>query len=116
MRHQKKGRKFGRVRKVRRALVKSLLHSLVMREKIKTTEAKAKEIRPMMEKLVTKSRKGNIASAREIIKVIPDKRAAKKLISIIAPKYADRRGGYTRIIKLGKRKSDQAPMVLIEFV
>lgn len=116
MRHQKKGRKFGRVKKVRKALIKSLLRSLVINEKIKTTEAKAKEIRPQIEKLITKAKKGDIAARREIIKIVPDKDAAKKLASVMGPKYKDRNGGYTRIIKLGSRKSDQAPIVLIEFV
>lgn len=116
MRHRKKGRKFGRVRKVRVALVRSLLRSLILKERIKTTETKAKEIRPKIEKLVTQAKKNDVSARRNILSDLPDKVAAKKLQTIIAPKYLDRKGGYTRIIKLGTRPSDRAAMALIEFV
>src|SRR3989338_5425869 len=102
MRHRKKGRKFGRVRKVRVALMRSLLRALILKEKIKTTEAKAKE--------------KSLAARRGILSILPDNSCAKKLQTVLAPKYLDRRGGYTRIIKLGARPSDRAPMALIEFV
>src|SRR3989344_44793 len=100
MRHRKKGRKFGRVRKVRVALMRSLLRALILKEKIKTTEAKDK----------------SLAARRGILSILPDNSCAKKLQTVLAPKYLDRRGGYTRIIKLGARPSDRAPMALIEFV
>ena len=116
MRHGKKGRKFGRERNVRKGLVRSLVRSLVLKERIKTTEAKAKEIRPKIERLVTKAKANTITSAREIFSQIPDKIAVKKLQAVLGPKYFDRKGGYTRIIKLGKRASDSAPMAYIEFV
>src|SRR3989344_1749153 len=114
MRHRKKGRKFGRVRKVRVALMRSLLRALILKEKIKT--AKAKEIRPKVEQLVTKAKDKSLAARRGILSILPDNSCAKKLQTVLAPKYLDRRGGYTRIIKLGARPSDRAPMALIEFV
>ena len=116
MRHRKKGRKFGRVRKVRVALIRSLLRALILKEKIKTTEAKAKEIRPKVERLLTKAKSKDISAKRDILKNLPDQEAVKKLQGVLAPKYLDRRGGYTRITKLGRRASDRAPMALIEFV
>ncbi|OGF68583.1 50S ribosomal protein L17 [Candidatus Giovannonibacteria bacterium RIFCSPLOWO2_02_FULL_45_14] len=116
MRHRKKGRKFGRVRKVRVALMRSLLRALILKEKIKTTEAKAKEIRPKVERLVTKAKNSGLAARRDILAILPDNISAKKLQTVLAPKYLDRKGGYTRIIKLGTRPSDRAPMALIEFV
>lgn len=115
MRHRKKGRKFGRVRKVRLALYRSLLVALISKEKISTTLPKAKEIRPQIEKLVTKSKKGSLAARREVIAAIGGP-GARKLFSKIAPQYVGRSGGYTRIIKLPRRRSDNAPMAIIEFV
>ncbi len=115
MRHNKTGRKFGRVRKVRKALVRSLMRSLVLHEKIRTTEPKAKEIRPKIEKLVTRAKSGNLASRRLVTARI-DAEGAKKLVEEIAPRYKERAGGYTRIIKLPARKSDNAKMAVIEFV
>ena len=116
MRHLKQGRKFGRLRKVRKGLMRSLVRSLVLKERIRTTEAKAKEIRPKVERLVTKAKEGSIASRRVIFRSVPDKAVVKKLEGVLGPKYLSRKGGYTRIIKIGPRFSDQAPMVYIEFV
>jgi len=116
MRHRKRGRKFGREKNVRNALLRSLARSLILRGRIKTTEAKAKEIRPAVERLVTKGKSNTVASSREIFKRIPDKAVVKKLQSGLGPKYLDRKGGYTRIIRIGRRVSDQASMVYIEFV
>ncbi len=117
MRHGNNKRKFGRVRKVRNALINSLALNLIIREKIKTTEPKAKELRPFMEKLVTSAKKGDIATRRLVIAKLSNRRPeVKKLFEVIAPKYADRKGGYTRVLKLGSRKSDGAPMAVIEFV
>lgn len=115
MRHRKRGRKFGRVRKVRRALYRSLLVSFISKEKIRTTLPKAKEIRPQIEKLVTKAKKGTLALRRDVIAAVGASSAAK-LFSKIAPAYADRKGGYTRIIKLPRRHSDNAAMAILEFV
>ena len=116
MRHRKRGRKFGRVRKVRRALIRSLVRSLILKEKIRTTVTKAKEIRPEAERLVTQAKRNTVSSRREVLKKTSDKALAKKLFSVLGPRYLDRPGGYTRIVKLGRRKSDNAPMALIEFV
>lgn len=115
MNHLKKGRKFGRVRNQRKALVRLLAKNFIEHEKIKTTEAKARELRPIVEKMVTKARTGSLTSRRIIIAEIGEENT-KKLFNEIAPKYKDRKGGYTRIIKLGSRNGDASPMAIIEFV
>lgn len=116
MKHHNKNRKFGRERDQRRALLKSLVNSLILHGKITTTEAKAKELRPVVEKLVTLARKESLANERLIISRIGTKKNASKLVKEIAPKYAARNGGYTRITKLPRRAGDASPMALIEFV
>lgn len=115
MRHHNANRKFGRETNQRRALMKSLAVNLVKSEKIKTTEAKAKELRPMIEKLITGAKEGTLAKRKNAISKI-GKVPAKKLFDKIAPKYKDRNGGYTRIIKMPKRKSDGSKVAIIEFV
>ncbi len=95
----------------------SLALSLIVREKIKTTLPKAKELRPFVEKIVTKAKKNDIATRRLVISSLSNRaKETKKLFDIIAPKYIDKKGGYTRILKLGVRKSDGAEMAQIEFV
>ena len=117
MRHGNHNRKFGRKTKVRGALLKSLVLSLIVHGRIRTTEAKAKEIRPMVEKLVTRALKGDINARRVIMSRLMNRAPeTKKLVEEIAPKFKDVSGGYTRIMKLPPRKSDAAPMALIEFV
>jgi large subunit ribosomal protein L17 len=117
MRHQKKGRVFGRERKVRVALIRSLAEALIEKGKIMTTEAKAKELRPFIERLVTFGKKGTVASRRIIVSRLGGRmKVAALLVSEIAPKYKDRRGGYTRIVKMGVRKADSSKRALIEFV
>ena len=117
MRHSNNKRKFGRVRKVRNALINSLALNLIVREKIKTTEPKAKELRPFIEKLITRAKKGDLATRKLIISKLSNRSSeVKKLFEILAPKYADKKGGYTRVLKLGARKSDGARMAVIEFV
>jgi len=116
MRHHNKNRKFGREKDVRKALLKSLALSLVEKEKIRTTEAKAKELRPIIEKLVTRARKEDLASRRIIASRLGSQKGTKKLFENIAPRYKDRSGGYTRIVKLPARKSDAAKMAIIEFI
>ncbi len=115
MRHAKAHRKFGRVRKVRSGLMKSLALSLLTKGKILTTEAKAKELRPFVEKLVTVGRSETIASRRNLVSSVGSI-GAQKIIKDISPKYSDRAGGYTRITKLPQRISDGSPMAVIEFV
>ena len=114
MRHKAKGRKFGRKTDVRRALMRSLAVALVRSEKIQTTEAKAKELRPFIEKMLTKAREASIANRRSVSSVIGVV-SAKKLFDKIAPKFKDTKGGYTRIIKLAPRKGDASKMAIIEF-
>ncbi len=115
MNHHKTARKFGREKKVRDALMKSLALSLVVKGKIKTTDAKARELRPMVEKMITKGRLGTVASRRGLISEI-GVIGAEKIVKDISPKYADRKGGYTRITKLQARVSDGSLMAVIELV
>ena len=119
MRHQKKGRKLNRTASHRKALFSNLAASLVIHKKIRTTEAKGKELRTYVERLVTYAKRGDVHGRRLIQKKIAGKRGkeiANILIHDIAPAYADRQGGYTRQIKLNNRKNDNAPVSLIEFV
>lgn len=115
MSYQKGHRKFGREKNQRNALLKSLAHNLTLEGKIKTTEAKAKELRPFMEKLVTIGKKQTLAS-RRILESRVGKTAAKKIAIEISKEYKERAGGYTRITKLMPRKTDAAKMAVIEFV
>ena len=97
--------------------MKSLALNLIVRGKIKTTEPKAKELRPFVEKLVTQAKRGDLATRKIVISRLSNRsRETKKLFETIAPKYKDRTGGYTRILKLGARKSDGARMAIIEFI
>ena len=117
MRHHNTNRKFGRSKTQKRALLNSLAFNLIVREKIRTTLPKAKELRPFIEKLVTHAKKNDLATKRLLIsKLGGHSREVKKLFEVIAPKYVDKKGGYTRILKLGARKSDAATMAIIEFV
>lgn len=114
MRHLKKGRKFGREDDQRRALVKSLASSFFMFGRITTTEAKAKELRPFVEKLLTRAKNPNPANRRHLAEILYPKVARQAVEE--AKDIANRNGGYTRIIKLGARKSDGAKMAIIELV
>ena len=116
MNHHSKKRKFGLEMNSRNALVRSLARSLVLHGQITTTTAKAKELRPFVEKLVTKAKTGTLANRRLIITNIGGEKEAKMLVEKIAPQYATRPGGYTRIIKLPDRKADGAAMAVIQFV
>lgn len=116
MRHHSNSRKFGREKTQRHALMRSLARNLIRDSKIKTTTAKAKELRPFIEKLVTKAKQNTVASRRLIDSRIHSPAETKKLIETIAPKYAKRAGGYTRLLKLPARKLDGSPMAVIEFV
>ena len=115
MSYQKGHRKFGREKNQRVALMKSLVHNLALKGKIKTTEAKAKELRPFIEKLVTLGKKQTLAS-RRLLEARVGKMAAKKIAFDISKEYKERAGGYTRITKLVPRKTDGAKMAIIEFV
>lgn len=115
MRKRNKGRKFGRKSDQRRALLRSLARAVFLYGKIKTTEAKAKEVKMIIEKMITKAKIGGLASSRLLARDLsPD--VVKKLINEIAPQYKERNGGYTRIVKLGQRQIDGAGMAIIELV
>jgi large subunit ribosomal protein L17 len=116
MRHHDRNRKFGRKTDERQALMRSLARSFVLEGKIVTTEARAKSLRPYIERLITKGKENTIASKRLIISRIGDDKAAKKICDDIAPRYQDRDGGYTRVIKMQARGGDASPMAVIEFV
>jgi len=116
MRHQKKTVKLGRTAEHRKALLANQVCSLIEHQRIKTTLAKAKAVRPLAEKMVTLGKQGSLHASRTALAVLRQKTAVKKLFDDIAPRSADRKGGYTRIIKLGVRKSDAAAVALIEWV
>ena len=116
MRHNVKGRKLGRTASHRKATIGSLITSLLKHKRIKTTLAKAKETRGFAERLITKGRKGDLHSQRQVMETIKDKEVVKELFSEIIPKIGDRQGGYTRVVKLGHRIGDAAQMAIIELV
>lgn len=116
MRKHEKFRVFGREKGQRDALIRSLVRSLVLHEGITTTEAKAKELRMFVEPMVTKAKAGTLAARRLLSSELHDAKAVKKLVEVIAPLHKDRKGGYTRVIKLPLRKSDGAKMAHIQFV
>ena len=112
----KKGRRFGGDAAHQKAMFGNLVASLIAAEGLVTTEAKAKALRPVAEKVITKAKKGGVHQHRQVVAFIRDKDMASKLFDEIGPRYADRPGGYTRILKLGPRHGDDAPMARIEFV
>lgn len=116
MRHRKKGRSLGRKRGPRKALLRSLATNFVLYEKMSTTQAKAKEIRPVVEKLITISKEDNLANRRRLLEFLYTENAVRKMMDEIGPRYKDRDGGYTRIVKIGTRKGDGAPMARIELI
>ncbi len=117
MRHHNSVRKFGRPADERRALLRSLALSLITHERITTTEAKAKELRPFVEKLVTLGKTASVTSHRLLAsRLMNQKEEVKKVVTDIAPRYTTRAGGYTRVVKLPRRLSDGAAMAIIEFV
>src|SRR5437868_1557726 len=116
MRHQKKTIKLGRTAEHRKALLANQICSLIEHQRIRTTLAKAKAVRPLAEKMVTLGKKGSIHARRTAFAVLRQKDAVKKLFDEVAPRTADRNGGYTRIVKLGQRKSDAAPIAYLEWV
>ena len=116
MRHQKKTVKLGRTAEHRKALLANQVCSLIEHQRIKTTLAKAKALRPLAEKMVTLGKKNSLHARRTVLAVLRQKGAVTKLFNDIAPRSANRNGGYTRIIKLGRRKSDSAAVAFIEWV
>lgn len=116
MRHNNKTKSLGRKKAQRTALVRNLAESLVLYGAIRTTKAKAKVLRSVIEKAITKAGRGTLADRRAVNKLVYTRKAANKLLKEIGPKYQSRPGGYTRITKLGHRANDAAEMVRIEFV
>jgi large subunit ribosomal protein L17 len=118
MRHGNQGRKLGRTASHRKAMWGNMTAALIKHEQIKTTLPKAKDLRPVIEKLVTLSRRGptDLHARRQALAQIKDAAQVTKLFDVLAPRYADRKGGYTRVLKAGFRHGDNAPMAIIEFV
>ena len=115
MRKRNKGRKFGREKAQRKALLKSIARALFLHGKIKTTEAKAKEVKMTIEKMITKAKEGGLVSIR-LLAVDLGPEIVKKLVNEIAHQYKERKGGYIRIVKLGQRRTDSAQMAILELV
>ena len=116
MRHLKRGRKLSRRKDHRKAMLANLAASLIISGRVKTTDAKAKEVRPFVERLVTFARRGDLHARRIVLSRLKDSDAVKKLFDEIGPQFTDRPGGYTRILKLGFRHGDNSPVSIIEFV
>ncbi len=116
MNHNVKGRKLGRTASHRAALLNSLTTSLFKHKRIRTTEAKAKETRTYVEKLITKAKKNNLHARRQVLSLINDKEVVNELFNEIIPKIGERPGGYTRVVKLGNRIGDAAAMAILELV
>jgi large subunit ribosomal protein L17 len=110
------GRKLNRTSSHRKAMFNNLAHALVKHEQIKTTLPKAKDLRPIVEKLVTLGKRGGLHARRQILASLKDEKMAEKLLTVIAERYKSRSGGYTRVLKAGFRYGDMAPMAIIEFV
>ncbi|MDY3974038.1 50S ribosomal protein L17 [uncultured Veillonella sp.] len=109
-------RKLGRDSSARKALFRGILTSFFQYDRIETTEAKAKELRGLADQMITLAKRGDLHARRQVLSYLMDEDVVKKLFDEIAPKYADRQGGYTRVIKTGLRKGDAAPLALIELV
>jgi large subunit ribosomal protein L17 len=116
VRHRKAGRKLGRDPAHRKALYANLAVALIEHGRIKTTEAKAKEVRPIVEEMITLGKRGDVAAQRQAVAFLRSKGAANKLFADVAPRFADRQGGYTRIVKIGPRQGDAAAMAYLELV
>ncbi|OHA08767.1 MAG: 50S ribosomal protein L17 [Candidatus Sungbacteria bacterium RIFCSPLOWO2_01_FULL_60_25] len=115
MRHLKKGRKFSRERSARRSLLRILLSQLIVRGRLTTSAARAKEERPRVEKLITVAKKGTLASQRQLRAELPE-HAARRIAAVLAPRFKNRAGGYTRITRLEPRPSDSSERAMVEFV
>jgi len=110
----KKGPRLGAGPAHQRLLLATMASQLFQHERIRTTEAKAKALRPVAERMITFAKRGDVAARREVLKTVPDRDVVHKLFAEIGPRYAERNGGYTRVLKLGQRQGDGAPMALIE--
>jgi large subunit ribosomal protein L17 len=109
-------RKLGRDSSARKALFRSILTSFFANERIETTEAKAKEVSGLADKMITLAKRGDLHARRQVLSYLLDEEVVTKLFEVIAPKYQERQGGYTRVLKLGPRRGDAAPMAILELV
>lgn len=116
MRHNKSGKRLGRNSSHRAAMLRNMVTSLLEHEKITTTDIRAKELRKVAERMITLGKRGDLHARRQALQVIRDGKVVAKLFDLVAPRYKERQGGYTRIIKLGVRAGDNAPLSLIELV
>jgi large subunit ribosomal protein L17 len=116
MRHQKAGRKFNRSTAHRKAMSRNLVTSLLDHGRIETTEAKGKELRRWVEKVITTAKNDNVAARRAVDAIVEDREVTERLFSKLMPRMKERTGGYTRVLKIGPRQGDAAPMVLVELV
>ena len=116
MKHNIKHRKLNRTSSHRKALLMNMSNALIKHEQITTTLPKAKELRPFVEKVITLGKKGDLSSRRKAMSILQDEKMTKKIFDILANRYSERNGGYTRIIKLGNRYGDNAPTAVIEFI
>lgn len=116
MRHQNKNKKLDRKKAPRELMLRNLVSSVLIYEKVKTTEAKAKVAKPMVEKMITIAKENDLNARRKLIQTLPQKLAVKKAMDILGARFKERSGGYTRIIKLGARQGDGAEMVQLELV
>lgn len=116
MRHNIAHRKLGRTTSHRKALFRNMLSALVARDRIETTLAKARELRPLADKLITLAKEGTLPARRFAFRVLRDETTVKKLFSALVERFSDRKGGYTRILKLGFRHGDSAPMAILEYL
>ena len=116
MRHRVRGRKLGRTTAHRKALFRNQLTALFTHDRIVTTLAKAKELRPLAERMVTLAGTGTLPARRKVLTMVPDKEVVRRLFEEIAPRFTDRPGGYTRVMRLGRRRGDGAELAIIEFV
>ncbi len=116
MRHRKSGRKLGRDTAHRKAMLRNLVTSLIEHGRVQTTDAKAKEARRVAERLITLARQGTLHARRQALAYVRGRDAVARLFEVVAPRYQDRPGGYTRIVKLGYRRGDNAPVSLLELV
>ena len=116
MRHAVAGRKLGRPTSHRLAMYRNLVTDVLRYEKVKTTEAKAKEVQALVEKMITWGKDGSLHARREALSFVYDPKVVEKLFDVLAKRYADRKGGYTRVVRLGVRLGDAAPTAVIELV
>ncbi|HEU4449370.1 MAG TPA: 50S ribosomal protein L17 [Gaiellaceae bacterium] len=116
MRHRRAGRKLGRDSAHRKALYANLAGALIEHGRVRTTEAKAKEVRPVVEQMITLGKRGDVAAHRQAVAFLRSKSVAHTLFADVAPRFADRPGGYTRVVKIGPRQGDAAPMAYLELV